>query len=169
MEPLDAFLMGDEAISTTPIKENKEFIKSSVDDLVPILRESEVTSVSNDLECSMPFDSPPLPCIDVLGEEKIDIDLPFGEHLDTLSTGDRKIDFNPSDIETNDHVPDPKMFNVHLELTTKFLKFEDLYSLDPFKASSLIDESTLLVTPLPDVKQISLREVERFDPFFSLT
>ncbi|GJX80103.1 hypothetical protein Tco_0328252 [Tanacetum coccineum] len=59
MEPLDTFLMRAEVISTTLAKENDEFIKSRVDDLVPIPKESEVTSVCNDLECSMPFDSPP--------------------------------------------------------------------------------------------------------------
>ncbi|PWA26092.1 hypothetical protein CTI12_AA628280 [Artemisia annua] len=48
-------------------------------------------------------------------------------------------------------------------------EFEDLCSLDPPKSTPLIDESTLLVTPLPVSKQICLREVERFDPFFSLT
>ncbi|GKA00328.1 hypothetical protein Tco_0672878 [Tanacetum coccineum] len=36
--------MGDEVVSTTPERENDEFIKSSVDDLVPISREFEVTS-----------------------------------------------------------------------------------------------------------------------------
>ncbi|GKG28746.1 hypothetical protein Tco_0416111, partial [Tanacetum coccineum] len=48
-------------------------------------------------------------------------------------------------------------------------ELEDLCSLDPLKATPLLDESILLVTPLFDVKQICLREVERFDPFFSLT
>ncbi|GKB16415.1 hypothetical protein Tco_0850338, partial [Tanacetum coccineum] len=41
MEPLDALLIGDEFISTTPARENDEFIKSSVDYLVPLQRESE--------------------------------------------------------------------------------------------------------------------------------
>ncbi|GJW51605.1 hypothetical protein Tco_0092956 [Tanacetum coccineum] len=50
-EPFDTLLMGDEVISTTLERENNEFIKSSVDDLVPIPMESEVTSVCNDLEC----------------------------------------------------------------------------------------------------------------------
>ncbi|GJS00978.1 hypothetical protein Tco_0317486 [Tanacetum coccineum] len=40
-EPLDTLLIGDEVISTTPERENDEFIKSSVDDLVPIPKESE--------------------------------------------------------------------------------------------------------------------------------
>ncbi|GJV35156.1 hypothetical protein Tco_1407633, partial [Tanacetum coccineum] len=84
MELLDTFLMGDEVISTIPKRENDEFIKSSVDNLVLIPRESELTLDSTDLECSMPID-PPLPCTDVLGDTILDIDLPFGEHLDTFS------------------------------------------------------------------------------------
>ncbi|GJW78963.1 hypothetical protein Tco_0140645 [Tanacetum coccineum] len=44
-EPSDTLLMGDEDISTTPERENDEFIKSSVDDLVPIPMESEVTNI----------------------------------------------------------------------------------------------------------------------------
>nr|GEV30826.1 NAC domain-containing protein [Tanacetum cinerariifolium] len=57
-EPFDTLFTGDEFISTTLERENDEFIKSSVDDLVPILRELEVTSVCDDLEriCSRLFD-----------------------------------------------------------------------------------------------------------------
>ncbi|GJY68472.1 hypothetical protein Tco_0471454 [Tanacetum coccineum] len=62
MEPLDTLLMGDEVISTTPARENDEFIKSSIDDIVPIPRKSEVTSDSN-LECDMPVNIP-LPTTD---------------------------------------------------------------------------------------------------------
>ncbi|GKA35908.1 hypothetical protein Tco_0722399 [Tanacetum coccineum] len=152
---------------------------------------------SND-DTEYAFNLPPLPCTDVLGDTKVDIDLPFGENLDTLSTGDREIDFNPSDLETIDPVPDPMMFDVPLGNDDSISRsfnvtisnplfdfddnysliidnknfdddFEDLCSLDPLKSIPLIDESILLVTPLPDPKQICLREVERFDPFFSLT
>ncbi|GJY76646.1 hypothetical protein Tco_0481762, partial [Tanacetum coccineum] len=35
MEPLETFLMGDEVISTIPVRENDEFINSSVDDFFP--------------------------------------------------------------------------------------------------------------------------------------
>ncbi|GJS59847.1 hypothetical protein Tco_0654631 [Tanacetum coccineum] len=48
-------------------------------------------------------------------------------------------------------------------------EFEDISSLDPPESTPVIDESSLLVTPLPDPKQIFLMEVERFDHFFSLT
>ncbi|GJR76196.1 hypothetical protein Tco_0088561 [Tanacetum coccineum] len=163
-EPSDTLLMGDEVNSTTPERENDEFIK----------------------------------------EEKVDIDLPFGEHLDTLSTRDREIDFNRSrDIEelerllADDHVLVPRVFDEPLGDDTKprsydvtfsnplfdfnddftlcndnmFFDedFEDISSLDPPVSTPVIDESSLLVTPLPDPKQICLREVERFNPFFSLT
>ncbi|GKF63364.1 hypothetical protein Tco_0186812 [Tanacetum coccineum] len=46
--------MGDEHLSTIPEKESDEVIKSSVEDLVPILSESEDTS-DNDSECDLPF------------------------------------------------------------------------------------------------------------------
>ncbi|GJZ80027.1 hypothetical protein Tco_0644864 [Tanacetum coccineum] len=116
MEPSDTFLMGDKVISTTPERENDEFIKSSVDDLVPIPRESKVTSVYDDLECDMPATTP-LPTTDVR-EENLDINLPLGEHLDTLLMRDREIDFNPiRDIEelerllADDPVPIPRVFD----------------------------------------------------------
>ncbi|GJZ51433.1 hypothetical protein Tco_0605948, partial [Tanacetum coccineum] len=75
-EPFDTLLMGDEVISTTPARENDELIKSSDDDLVPIPRESEVTSYSNS-ECVMPT---PLPITDVR-EEDFDINSPLGEQV----------------------------------------------------------------------------------------
>ncbi|GJY46061.1 hypothetical protein Tco_0435124 [Tanacetum coccineum] len=163
MDPLDTLLMGDEVISTTLVRGD-----------------------STNLECIMPIDSPPLPCTDVLGDAKVDIDLPFGEHLDTLSTGDRKIDFNPSDLETIYPIPDLRMFDVPLgnddsisrsfDVTILNLlfdfdnnnsliidnkifddDFEDLCSLDPTKSTPIIDEVTLLVTPLPDSKEIFLK------------
>ncbi|GKC21158.1 hypothetical protein Tco_1023308, partial [Tanacetum coccineum] len=52
-------------------------------------------------------------------------------------------------------------------LFLEYLLIEETF-FDPTPAV-LPKESTLLVTPLPDPKQICLREVERFDPFFSLT
>ncbi|PWA57146.1 hypothetical protein CTI12_AA411780 [Artemisia annua] len=56
--------------------------------------------------------TPPLPRLVVLGDKKLDIDLPFREHLDTLSIGDREIDFNPSDTKSlpaNNPVPIQRM------------------------------------------------------------
>ncbi|GJX41661.1 hypothetical protein Tco_0256651 [Tanacetum coccineum] len=78
MEPADTLLIGDEVISTTLARENDELIKSSVDDLVPILRESEVTSDSN-LERDMPVNTP-FTTTDVK-EENFDINSPLGEQV----------------------------------------------------------------------------------------
>ncbi|GKE92760.1 hypothetical protein Tco_1573855, partial [Tanacetum coccineum] len=47
MEPEDSLSMGDERLSTIPEKESDEFIKSSVEDLVPIPSESEDSSRSD--------------------------------------------------------------------------------------------------------------------------
>ncbi|GKB07326.1 hypothetical protein Tco_0835610 [Tanacetum coccineum] len=79
MEPATTLLMGDEVINTTLARENDELIKSSVDDLVPIPRESEVTSVCDDLECDMPV-TILLPTTDVR-EENFDINSPLGEYV----------------------------------------------------------------------------------------
>ncbi|GKE62910.1 hypothetical protein Tco_1513277 [Tanacetum coccineum] len=48
-------------------------------------------------------------------------------------------------------------------------EFEDISSLDPPESTSVIDEFTLLVTSPIASKQFSLKEVETFNPFFSLT
>ncbi|GJX79528.1 hypothetical protein Tco_0327677 [Tanacetum coccineum] len=313
-EPFDTLLMGDEVISTTLERENDKFIKSSVDDLVPIPRESEVTSVCDDLECDMHVNTPlpttdvreedfdinlhlgeyvfdflmenvdvadlprhlvkqlfshlvknpsltkrisdeplgddskprsydvtflnplfdfnddftlcndnplfdeefedissldsheltpvidestllvtlPLPCIDVLGDAIIDIDLLLREHLNTLSMGDREIDFNPSrgieELErllADDPVSVPRVFDGPLgnydsmsrssetsDLFEELIAEFDLDDLIPTKIDDRYHdskESSSVNLPLPDFKQFSLREVERFDPFFSLT
>ncbi|GJT74630.1 hypothetical protein Tco_1041355 [Tanacetum coccineum] len=281
MEPSDTFLMGDKVISTTLERENDEFIKSSVDDLVPIPKESEVTSVYDDLEfdflmknedvAGLPrhlvkylfnhllkssslnkgmsdeplgddtkprsydvtFSNPLFdfnddftlcndnPLFDEEFEDIrdtiVDIDLLLGEHLDTFSTEDREINFNPSrDIQelerllADDPVLVPRVFddplgnsnsmsrsfetsNLFEELITEIglddsiligtgdryydsecdiLYFEQLLNEDSsFDVSPALlpTESSSLDLPLPNPKQIFLRELERFDLFFSLT
>ncbi|GKA49342.1 hypothetical protein Tco_0742415 [Tanacetum coccineum] len=240
MEPADTLLMGDKVISTIPAKEIDKFIKSSVYDLVPIPKESEVTSDSV-LECDMPATTPLPPTnngcdytkprsfdvtfsnplfdfnVDFTLYDILDIDLLLEEHLDTLSIRDKEIDFNPiRDIEelerllADDLVLGPRVFDVplgnsdsmsrssetsdiHEELITEFglddliptkiddryhdsegdtLFFKQLLNEDTSSDGSLAflpTESSLLVLPLHDPRQVSLREVERFDPFFSLT
>nr|GEV15540.1 hypothetical protein [Tanacetum cinerariifolium] len=53
-DPEDSLIMRNEDLSTIPKKESEEFIKSSVEDLVPISSESEDTSGS-DSECILPL------------------------------------------------------------------------------------------------------------------
>ncbi|GJS72099.1 hypothetical protein Tco_0704940 [Tanacetum coccineum] len=54
-EPDNSLSMGDEHLDTIPATESDEVIKSSVENLVPIPRESEVTS-DNESECDVPVD-----------------------------------------------------------------------------------------------------------------
>ncbi|GJU85252.1 hypothetical protein Tco_1292798 [Tanacetum coccineum] len=168
-EPLDTLLMGDEVISTTPERENDEFIKSSIDDLVPIPRESEVTLVCDDLEWDRKIDFNPSRDIEelerLLADDPVPVPRVFDEPLGNFDSVPRSYDvtfLNPL-FDFNDDFTlcnDNSLFDE---------EFEDISGLDPPESTPVIDESTLLVTPLPDPDQICLREVERFDPFFSLT
>ncbi|GJT72881.1 hypothetical protein Tco_1384993 [Tanacetum coccineum] len=158
----------------------------------------------------------PSPYLVVLGDEKIALLL--RDDLDTLSTRDRDIDFNPirnieelEHLQANDHVPVPRVFDEPLgnsdsmsrsietsdlileELTAEIglddsiptniddryydsegniLFFEQLLNEDTSSGVSLAllpTKSSSLVLPPFASKQLSLRDVERFDPFFSLT
>ncbi|GKE46534.1 hypothetical protein Tco_1477792 [Tanacetum coccineum] len=269
MEPAETLLIGDEVISTTPTRKNDELIKSSVDDLVLIPRESEVTSDSN-LECDMPVNRP-LPTTDVR-EENFDINSPLEEYVvDFLIENEdiislpihlvkqlfsylvkhptKRMSDEPLGYDLKLRSYDVTFSNSLFDFNDDFTlcndnslfdgEFEDISSLDPPKSAPLnyeplgnpnsvsrslqtsdlnleeltaeiglddsipteIDDgyydsegdilfleyllieetfsdptsivlpkkSTLLVTPPPASKQFSLREVEIFDPFFSLT
>ncbi|GKD58795.1 hypothetical protein Tco_1296304 [Tanacetum coccineum] len=54
MEPEDSLIMGDENLSINPEKESDKFIKFSVENLVPIPRDSE-DMIDSDKECDLPF------------------------------------------------------------------------------------------------------------------
>ncbi|GJT96069.1 hypothetical protein Tco_1091587 [Tanacetum coccineum] len=151
MEPEDSLSMGDEHLSTIPEKESDEFIKSSVEDLVPIPSESEDT-LESDSECDSPscddFSS-----IDVPRDDSVTFSNPLFDLND---------DFTSSDDEplSDEDIPeDVKIYSNPL------FKFDDEYifsDVNPFfdevlediecKVSydSNLDESTFLVTPLFD-------------------
>nr|GFB50847.1 hypothetical protein [Tanacetum cinerariifolium] len=79
-EPDNSLSMGDEHLDTIPTTESDEFIKSSVEDLIPIPSESEGTP---DHMCDVPFhdNSPPL---DVSKDQSED----FSESNDEFSSTD---------------------------------------------------------------------------------
>ncbi|GKA37167.1 hypothetical protein Tco_0723732 [Tanacetum coccineum] len=54
MEPEDSLSLGDEHLNTIPEKESDKFIKSSIEDHVPIPSESKDT-FDSDSECDLPF------------------------------------------------------------------------------------------------------------------
>ncbi|GKB79314.1 hypothetical protein Tco_0946209 [Tanacetum coccineum] len=161
MEPEDSLIIGDENFSTILEKEPEEFIKSSVEDLVPILSESEDTS-DNDSECDLPFcdDSPPL---DVLGGNFVT----FSNHL-----FDYNDDFTSSNDESllEEDVPEEKFkkfSNPLFEFDEEYISsdinplfnemLEDIESKDSYVSN--LNEPVLLVTPLSDAN-----EDECFDP-----
>ncbi|GJY91576.1 hypothetical protein Tco_0506772 [Tanacetum coccineum] len=119
----------------------------------------------------------PLPCTDVLGDAIIDMDLLLRHHLDTLSMGDREIDFNPSnsdsmsrsiensdlflkeltaEIGLDDSIP-TNIDDRYYDSEGDILYFEQMLNEDSSSDVSLAllpTESSLLVPPLPNPKQI---------------
>nr|GEY46617.1 hypothetical protein [Tanacetum cinerariifolium] len=148
-DPEDSLIMRDEDLYTIPKNEVNEFIKSSVEDLVPISIESEDTSNS---ECDFPF---------------FDNSLTFSNPLFDLND-----DFTSSDDESLSDEDAPKD-NVKIYSNPLF-KFDDEYissDVNPLfdevledienkdSYNSNLDESDLLVTPLSEAN-----EDECFDP-----
>nr|GFD28008.1 hypothetical protein [Tanacetum cinerariifolium] len=88
-----------------------EFIKSSVDDLILIPRESKVI-LDNNLDCDMPVNTPS-PTTDVR-KENFDINSPLGEYV---------VDF--------------LMENKDIDGLPRHLEFEDISSLDPPRSAPL--------------------------------
>ncbi|GKA18461.1 hypothetical protein Tco_0698376 [Tanacetum coccineum] len=121
MEPEDSLIMGNEELSTIPEKESDEFIKSSVEDLVPIPSESEDTSES-DSDCDLSFNDESLSNEDVLEDNFKIYSNPLFEFDDEYISSD----VNP-------------LFDEVLE---------DIECKDSYDSN--LDESTLLVTPLSD-------------------
>ncbi|GKA30889.1 hypothetical protein Tco_0717194 [Tanacetum coccineum] len=120
IEPEDSLIMGNEELSTIPEMESDEFIKSSVEDLIPTQRESEDASGS-DSESVLPSSDDFSP---IFEEKSVTFSNPlFDSNNDFTSSDDESLfdeDVSEDDIEC-----------------------EDSYD-------SNLDESTFLVTPLSD-------------------
>ncbi|GJS96177.1 hypothetical protein Tco_0803145 [Tanacetum coccineum] len=89
-EPEDSLIMGDEHLSIIPEKESDEFIKSSIEDLVPIPSESEDTS-DNESKCDVLVydDCSPL---DVLEDNPVIFSNPlFDSNEDFTSSDDESL------------------------------------------------------------------------------
>nr|GEZ78145.1 hypothetical protein [Tanacetum cinerariifolium] len=120
-DPKDSLVMRNKELNTIPKKESDEFIKSSVEDLVPILSEFKDTSGS-EIVCILPSCDDFSP-IDVLEENAVTFSNPFFNSND---------DFISSDDES---------------LSDKDV-LEDIECKDSYDPN--LDESTFLVTPLSD-------------------
>ncbi|GJY88200.1 hypothetical protein Tco_0502828 [Tanacetum coccineum] len=158
MEPEDSLIMRDKDLSTIPEKESDKFIKSSVEDLVPIPSESGDTS-GNDSECNLPS-----------YDDFSPINVPEGKSM-TFSNPlfDSNNDFTSSDDESlsdEDVLEDNVKFysNPLFEFDDEYISSdvnplfdEAIESKDSYVSN--LDESVLLVTPLSDAN-----EDECFDP-----
>ncbi|GJY08250.1 hypothetical protein Tco_0375304 [Tanacetum coccineum] len=161
LEPEDSLIMGNEELSTIPKKESDKFIKSSVEDLVPIPSKSEDTSES-DSDCDLPscddFSS-----INVYKEKSVTFSNPLFDLNDDFTSSDDK-------SLSDEDVPEDNVkiyLNPLFEFDDKYISsdvnplsdevLENIESKDSYVSN--LDESALLVTPLSD-----FNEDECFNP-----
>ncbi|GKE82517.1 hypothetical protein Tco_1552517, partial [Tanacetum coccineum] len=138
--------MEDEHLSTIPKKESDELIKSSVEKLVPILRESEVT-FDNESECDVPVDDESSPTFTTFLNPLFDSNDDFTSSDDeSLSNEDVpkenfKIYSNPlfDDEEIISTKIDPHSFNVESNFIKSLLNRDTLIDSSP-KFDYLLEE-----------------------------
>ncbi|GKF17845.1 hypothetical protein Tco_0062763 [Tanacetum coccineum] len=119
----DSLIMEDEHLSTIPEKESDEFIKSSVEDLVPIPSESDDTSESNsDYDLSLCDDFSP---INIYEEKYVTFSNPLFDSNDDFTSSD-------DESQSDEDVPEEN----------------DIESKDSYVSN--LDKLALLVTPLSD-------------------
>ncbi|GJR44922.1 hypothetical protein Tco_1313025 [Tanacetum coccineum] len=161
MEPKDSLIMGDEDLSTIPEKESDEFIKSSVEDLVPIPSESEDTSESDSF-CDLPSCDDFSP-INVYEEKYVTFSNPLFDSNDNFTSSDDESLSNKDVLEDRVKLYSNPLF----EFNDKYISsdvnplfdevLENIKSKDSYVSN--LDDPALLVTPLSDAN-----EDECFDP-----
>ncbi|GJW90234.1 hypothetical protein Tco_0167787, partial [Tanacetum coccineum] len=173
-DPEDSPIMGNEELSTIPEKESDKFIKSSVEDLVPILSESEDTSGSNS-KCDLHS------CDDFSP-----INIPEGKSV-TFSNPlfDSNEDFTSSDDESlsDEDVPEDKVkiyLNPLFEFDDEYISsdinllFDEVLENIESKESyvSNLDDPALLVTHFSDANEDecfdSGGEIDEIDAFLDM-
>ncbi|GJS39856.1 hypothetical protein Tco_0564899 [Tanacetum coccineum] len=151
IEPDDSLIMGDENLSTIPKKESDKFIKSSVEDLVPILRESEDTSDS-DKEYDLPFCG-----------NSVTFSNPLLDSIDDFTSSNNESLPKKDVQEENFKTYSNSIFEFDEEYISSDVNplfnevLEDIERKDSYVSN--LDELALLVTPLFDAN-----EDECFDP-----
>nr|GEZ17921.1 hypothetical protein [Tanacetum cinerariifolium] len=128
-EPNKSLSIGDEHLSTTPKTESDEVLKSSVENLVPIPSESEVTS-DNESECDVPV------CDDIttISKHLFDCNNDFTSS-DDKSLSNEDVPMENFKIYSNSHFDDeeiistkldPHHFNVESDLIESLLNQDTL-------------------------------------------
>ncbi|GKD98812.1 hypothetical protein Tco_1382709 [Tanacetum coccineum] len=152
MEHEDSLIMGNEELSTIPEKESDEFIKSSVEDLVQVLSESEDTFESDSV-----FDLPS--CDDfsptnVYEEKSVTFSNPLIDSNDDFTYSDDESLSDEDVLEENVKIYSNPLFEFDDEYISSEVNplfdevLEDIECKDSYDSN--LDESTFLVTPLFD-------------------
>ncbi|GJQ97815.1 hypothetical protein Tco_0008954 [Tanacetum coccineum] len=155
LEPEDSLIMGNEELSTIPEKESDEFIKSSVEDLVPIPSESEDTSGS-DSDCDLPSCNDFSP-INIPKEKSVTFSNPlFDSNDDCISSDDESLS-DEDVLEDNVKIYSNPLFEFDDEYISSDVNplfdevLENIESKDSYVSN--FDDPTLLVTPLFDANE----------------
>ncbi|GKA84496.1 hypothetical protein Tco_0806091 [Tanacetum coccineum] len=155
LEPEDSLIMGNEELSTIPEKESDEFIKSSVEDLVPIPSESEDTSES-DSDCDLPSCDDFSP-INVYEEKSVTFSNPLFDSNDDFTSSDDESLSDEDVPEDNVKIYSNPLFEFDDEYISSDINplfdevLENIESKDSYVSN--LDESALLVTPLSDANE----------------
>ncbi|GJV62388.1 hypothetical protein Tco_1468488 [Tanacetum coccineum] len=161
MKPDDSLITENEELSTILEKESDEVIKSSVEDLVPILSESEDTSGS-DSECDLPSCNDFSP-INVSGEKSVTLSNPLLDSNDDFTSSDDESLSDEDVPKDNVKIYSNPLFEFDDEYISSDVNplfdevLENIESKDSYV--SKLDEPVLLVTHLS-----KLNEDECFDP-----
>ncbi|GJX25851.1 hypothetical protein Tco_0232147 [Tanacetum coccineum] len=161
LESKDSLSMGDEHLSTILEKESDEFIKSSVEDLVPIPSESEDTSKSHS-KCDLPS-CDDFSLINISEEKSVTFSNSLFDSNDDFTSSDDESLSDEDVLEDNVKIYSNPLFEFDDEYISSDVNplfdevLEDIESKDSYVSN--LDESALLVTPLFD-----FNEDECFDP-----
>nr|GEX71732.1 hypothetical protein [Tanacetum cinerariifolium] len=151
-DPEVSLIMRNEELNTIPEKESNEFIKSSVEDLVPIPRESEDTS-GNDSECVLPF-CDDFSSINVFEEKAVTFSNPLFNSNDDFTSSDDESLFDEDVPEENVKTYSNPLFEFYDEYISSDVNplfdevLEDIECKESYDSN--LDESNFLVTPLFD-------------------
>ncbi|GKD82393.1 hypothetical protein Tco_1349232 [Tanacetum coccineum] len=161
LEPEDSLIMGNGDLSTIPEKESDEFIKSSIEDLVPIPSESEDTFKS-DSDCDLPSCDDFSP-INIYEEKSMTFSNPLFDSNDNFTSNDDESLSDEDVPEDNVKIYSNPLFEFDDEYISSDVNplFDEVLENIESKESDVsnLDEPALLVTPLFD-----FNEDEYFDP-----
>ncbi|GKB07019.1 hypothetical protein Tco_0835252 [Tanacetum coccineum] len=155
LEPKDSLIMGNEELSTIPEKESDEFIKSSVEDLVPIPSESKDTSES-DSDCDLPSCDDFSP-INVYEEKSVTFSNPLFDSNDDFTSSDDESLSDEDVLEKNVKTYSNPLFEFDDEYISSDVNplfdevLENIESKDSYVSN--LEEPALLVTPLSDANK----------------